>query len=64
MQVCKWVTTGNENPKLVMKWIDIGWVEEWEEINQLEHQLHCASSQNNLNFACLILHKLKQGKLY
>ena len=64
MQICKWVPTGNDNSTMVMKWIDIDRVEEWEEINKLEHQLHYAPSKNNLNLARLILNKLKQSKLY
>ncbi|MDJ0697589.1 MAG: hypothetical protein QNJ49_15095 [Mastigocoleus sp. MO_167.B18] len=64
MQICKWVATGNENPTLVMKWIDIDQVEKWEEINKPKHQLHYAPSKNNLNLARLILNKLRESKAY
>ncbi len=64
MQICKWVPTGKNYPKMVIKWIDVNQVDAQPEIHKPTNKLHHTPSQNNLDLALLIRNKLKQSKLY
>ena len=64
MQICKWVPTGKDYPKMAIKWIDVNQVEEWKEIHKPTSKLDHTPSQNNLDMVLLIRNKLKQSKPY